>query len=73
MSILLPYYALLLCILVKSLFMTEIVSLRRHLILKRALSSSVSCPRGTFYSSVACPRRHMTLGYSVRGGGLVTL
>ena len=61
--------------------MTEInVSLREHLILKRTLNSSVSGPRGTFYSSVACPRRHMTLGYSVRGdssrgggGDLVTL
>ena len=68
-SILLPYYASLLCTLVvKSLFMTELNSfLRGHIILKRTLSPSVSGPRGTFYSSVVCPRRHMTLGYSVRG------
>ena len=80
MPILLPYYVLLLCTLVvKSLFMTEIFALRGHLILKRILRSSVSGPRGTFYSSVVCPRRHMTLGYIVwgtvqgGGGGLVTL
>ena len=42
---------------------------------------SVSGPRGTFYSSVACPKRHMTLRVQCPGGtaavqgggGLVTL
>ena len=64
----LPFYALLLCTLV-------VFAVRGHLTLKRTLSSSVSGPKGTLYFSVACPGRHMTLGYSVRGdsfrGGVV--
>ena len=47
-----------------------------HVALERISNSSVECPRETPYSSEACPRGHLALGYSVRGnsfkGGHVT-
>ena len=48
-----------------------------HIALEGMHSTSVSCPKGTFYSSEVCPRGHIALGYDVRGdslrGGHVTL